>query len=520
MASDLLVMSNIHKSFPGVKALDEVNFSLKAGEVHALIGENGAGKSTLMKILTGVYKMDEGEILLEGEAVHINKTIDAQNLGISIIYQEFNLFPHLTVAENLYIRREPRKLAKWIIDDKAQRQKTREMLAEIHLDLDPNRKVNTLSVAQQQMLEIAKALALNAKIVIMDEPTSALTDAEIENLFRIIHELKRRKVGIVYISHRLEELQHIADRVTVLRDGKFVGTVDYKDTSVRELVRMMVGRELGDYFPERTAKPSVVRMMVGRELGDYFPERTAKPSDVLLEVHGLTRKKVIEDISFNLHRGEILGVAGLMGAGRTEMARALFGADHVDSGEILLEGELIQIKSPFDAIRHGIGYLTEDRKRDGLTMGLNVKENIALASIKDFTKWGGRMDDGRIGEVSKEYVDQLQIKTPSLNQLVKFLSGGNQQKVILARWLCKGTKILIFDEPTRGIDVGAKREIYNLMNQLTADGHAIIMISSELPEILGMSDRILIMHEGKVAGITDCASATEESIMYLATGGR
>jgi ribose transport system ATP-binding protein len=498
MASDLLVMSNIHKSFPGVKALDEVNFSLKAGEVHALIGENGAGKSTLMKILTGVYKMDEGEILLEGEAVHINKTIDAQNLGISIIYQEFNLFPHLTVAENLYIRREPRKLAKWIIDDKAQRQKTREMLAEIHLDLDPNRKVNTLSVAQQQMLEIAKALALNAKIVIMDEPTSALTDAEIENLFRIIHELKRRKVGIVYISHRLEELQHIADRVTVLRDGKFVGTVDYKETSVRELVRMMVGRELGD----------------------YFPERTAKPSDVLLEVHGLTRKKVIEDISFNLHRGEILGVAGLMGAGRTEMARALFGADHVDSGEILLEGELIQIKSPFDAIRHGIGYLTEDRKRDGLTMGLNVKENIALASIKDFTKWGGRMDDGRIGEVSKEYVDQLQIKTPSLNQLVKFLSGGNQQKVILARWLCKGTKILIFDEPTRGIDVGAKREIYNLMNQLTADGHAIIMISSELPEILGMSDRILTMHEGKVAGITDRASATEESIMYLATGGR
>lgn len=498
MASDLLVMSNIHKSFPGVKALDEVNFSLKAGEVHALIGENGAGKSTLMKILTGVYKMDEGEILLEGEAVHINKTIDAQNLGISIIYQEFNLFPHLTVAENLYIRREPRKLAKWIIDDKAQRQKTREMLAEIHLDLDPNRKVNTLSVAQQQMLEIAKALALNAKIVIMDEPTSALTDAEIENLFRIIHELKRRKVGIVYISHRLEELKYIADRVTVLRDGKFVGAVDYKETSVRELVRMMVGRELGD----------------------YFPERTAKPSDVLLEVHGLTRKKVIEDISFTLHRGEILGVAGLMGAGRTEMARALFGADHVDSGEILLEGELIQIKSPFDAIRHGIGYLTEDRKRDGLTMGLNVKENIALASIKDFTKWGGRMDDGRIGEVSKEYVDQLQIKTPSLNQLVKFLSGGNQQKVILARWLCKGTKILIFDEPTRGIDVGAKREIYNLMNQLTADGHAIIMISSELPEILGMSDRILTMHEGKVAGITDRASATEESIMYLATGGR
>ncbi len=498
MEPDLLVMKNIHKSFPGVKALDDVGFSLKAGEVHALLGENGAGKSTLMKVLTGVYRMDEGEILLEGEEVHIQKAIDAQNLGISIIYQEFNLFPHLTVAENLYIRREPRKRAKWVIDDKAQRKMAREMLAEIHLDLDPNRKVNTLSVAQQQMLEIAKALALNAKIVIMDEPTSALTDAEIENLFHIIHELKKRQVGIVYISHRLEELQHIADRVTVLRDGKFVGMVDYKDTSVRELVRMMVGRELGD----------------------YFPERSVKPSDVLLEVNGLTRKKVIEDINFTLHRGEILGVAGLMGAGRTEMARALFGADHADSGEILLEGEPIQIRSPFDAIRHGIGYLTEDRKRDGLTMGLNVKENITLASIKDFTKWGGRMDEGRITQASREYVDQLQIKTPSLNQLVKFLSGGNQQKVILARWLCKGTKILIFDEPTRGIDVGAKREIYNLMNQLTAEGHAIIMISSELPEILGMSDRILTMHEGKVAGITDRASATEESIMYLATGGR
>ncbi|MFA5469068.1 MAG: sugar ABC transporter ATP-binding protein [Sphaerochaetaceae bacterium] len=498
MVPDLLVMKNIHKSFPGVKALDAVDFSLKRGEVHALIGENGAGKSTLMKILTGVYRMDAGTIQLEGEEVQINKTIDAQHLGISIIYQEFNLFPHLTVSENLFIRREPRKLTKWIIDDKTQRQMTREMLSEVHLDLDPNRKVNTLSVAQQQMLEIAKALSLKAKIVIMDEPTSALTDAEIENLFRLIHELKQRQVGIIYISHRLEELRHIADRVTVLRDGKFVGTVDYQGTTVRDLVKMMVGRELGDFFPDRTAK-------VG---------------EPLLEVQGLTRKRVIKDISFTLHKGEILGVAGLMGAGRTEMARALFGADQKDGGEILLEGEIIQIKSPSDAIRYGIGYLTEDRKRDGLTLGLNVKENITLASIKDFTKRGGHMNDGRIAQVSREYVNQLQIKTPSLEQLVKFLSGGNQQKVILARWLCKGTRILIFDEPTRGIDVGAKREIYTLMNRLTGEGHAIIMISSELPEILGMSDRILIMHEGAVAGIMDRASATEESIMYLATGGR
>ncbi len=498
MGEQLLVMKNIHKTFPGVKALDAVDFSLHAGEVHALLGENGAGKSTLMKVLTGVYHMDEGSIELEGKPVRINKALDAQHLGISIIYQEFNLFPHLTVAENLFIRREPKKYAKWIIDDKTQQEMTLSMLDQVHLKLDVNRKVNTLSVAQQQMLEIAKALSLNAKIMIMDEPTSALTEAEIENLFSLILELKKRNVGVIYISHRLEELSHIADRVTVMRDGKHVGTVDYKDTSIRTLVKMMVGRELGD----------------------YFPKRTTMPDEVILDVRNLERKGVVKDISFQLHKGEILGVAGLMGAGRTEMARALFGADPKDGGEVIIEGKIVVIRSPKDAIRHGIGYLTEDRKKDGLTLGLNVKDNITLASIKEFSVLFGHMDDRRISRTATEYVNQLQIKTPSLEQLVKFLSGGNQQKVILARWLCKESKILIFDEPTRGIDVGAKREIYELMNHLTQEGHAIIMISSELPEVLGMSDRIMVMHEGRVADILDRATATEESIMYLATGGR
>lgn len=498
MESNLLFMRNISKHFPGVQALDSVDFSLRSGEVHALIGENGAGKSTLMKILTGVHHMDKGSIELEGEEVHISKALAAQNLGISIIYQEFNLFPHLSVSENLFIRREPRKWTNWIIDDAAQKEQATKMLENIKLDIDPDRKVETLSVAQQQMLEIAKALSLNAKIIIMDEPTSALTEGEIENLFRLIHELKKQGVGVIYISHRLEELSHIADRVTVMRDGKYVGTVDYKDTTTRELVRMMVGRELGN----------------------YFPTRNTMPGDTLLQVKNLTRKGVLKDISFTLRYGEILGISGLMGAGRTELARSLFGADPTDTKEILMDGMPLSIESPRDAIRYGIGYLTEDRKKDGLALGLGVKSNISMASIQEFSKFFGHMDDSRIDQVSQDYVDQLHIKTPHLDQLLKNLSGGNQQKVILARWLCKESKILIFDEPTRGIDVGAKREIYELMNNLVAEGHSIIMISSELPEILGMSDRVIIMHEGKIAGILDREDATEESIMYLATGGR
>ncbi len=498
MKRELLVMKNIDKSFPGVHALDHVNFDLRSGEVHALLGENGAGKSTLMKILTGVYQMDGGEIEVAGEPVTITNAGDAQKLGISIIYQEFNLFPHLSVAENLFIKREPRKYGKWILDGKKLHEQSEELLQRIQLNLDPARPVSSLSVAQQQMVEIAKALSLNAKIMIMDEPTSALTDHEIENLFSLILQLKKQNVGIVYISHRLEELSHIADRVTVLRDGKYVGTVNYSDTTTRELVSMMVGRELSEYFPQR-------------EHAYGAP---------ILEVEGLSRKGAVNDVSFTLHEGEILGVSGLMGAGRTEMARLLFGADRKDGGTVTFKGEQIEISSPGDAIKRGIGYLTEDRKRDGLTLGLNVKDNITMASIKEYASMLGVMNEGKIEKATSEYVDQLSIKTPSLEQLLRNLSGGNQQKVILARWLCKGSKILIFDEPTRGIDVGAKQEIYELMNSLVKEGHSIIMISSELPEILGMSDRILVMHEGRVAGILDGPSATEESIMYLATGGK
>ncbi len=498
MEPDLLTMKNIHKAFPGVQALDAVDFSLRSGEVHALLGENGAGKTTLMKVLTGVYRMDEGSIEIDGEPAHIMRTVDAQNLGISIIYQEFNLFPHLTVAENLFIRREPKKYTKWFLDGAAQKQQTIEVLKSIDLDLDPDRRVNTLSVAQQQMLEIAKALSLNARIMIMDEPTSALTESEIENLFRLIRQLRERGVGVVYISHRLEELGHIADRVTVMRDGKHVKTLSYADVTTRDLVNMMVGRELGD----------------------YFPKRKRQEGSVVLSVRNLSREGVLHGISFDLHQGEVLGIAGLMGAGRTEMARSLFGADPKHAGEVVLEGKVLNIHSPRDAIRHGIGYLTEDRKKDGLALGLNIKENVALASIKKYSNWFGHMDDASIESVSTHYVDALKIKTPSLDQLLKNLSGGNQQKVILARWLCKESRILIIDEPTRGIDVGAKREIYELINTLVAEGHSIIMISSELPEILGMSDRILVMHEGAIAGELDGKDATEEAIMYLATGGQ
>jgi len=491
-------MKNIDKSFPGVHALDQVNFTLRAGEVHALLGENGAGKSTLMKVLTGVYRMDEGSIELDGIPVSITNASDAQKLGISIIYQEFNLFPHLSIAENLFIRREPTMYGKWVLNNKQLHQQSEELLSRINLHLDPTRLISSLSVAQQQMVEIAKALSLNARIMIMDEPTSALTDNEIESLFTLIHQLKKQGVGIVYISHRLEELAHIADRVTVMRDGKHVGTLNYSDTDTRQLVRMMVGREIGDYFPER--------------------KRTLGPK--VLEVDKLQRKGVVHDVSFDLHEGEILGVAGLMGAGRTEMARLLFGADRKDSGTVTYEGHHIEIMSPNDAIKKGIGYLTEDRKRDGLTLGLNVKDNVVMASIKEYSSLLGVMNESQIEKTSTKYVNQLSIKTPSLEQHLRNLSGGNQQKVILARWLCKGSKVLIFDEPTRGIDVGAKREIYELMNTLVNEGHSIIMISSELPEVLGMSDRILVMHEGKVAGILDGAAATEESVMYLATGGK
>lgn len=496
MSDALLAMKHVTKRFPGVIALDNVSFDLHRGEVHALLGENGAGKSTLMKILSGVYTCDEGEIILDGKKVTIDTPIQAGLLGIAIIHQEFNLFPDLTVEENIFIGREFYKHHRWILDEPAQRQAVLDILAMLNLNIDPTRRITQLTVAQQQMVEIAKALSVNAKILIMDEPTAALTESEIASLFNVIELLKSQGVAIVYISHRLEELALIADRATVMRDGKYIGTVDYTTVRIERLIAMMVGRELGDIYPARAVTPG---------------------NEVVLAVDNLGRKGVLQNVSFVLRRGEILGIAGLMGAGRTEVARALFGADPVDSGEIRLFGRSVKIDSVHSAIAHGIGYLTEDRKRDGLALGLSVGVNIMLSSYSRYANAWGIINEQRCNGVSEKLRQQLHIKTPGLEQLAVNLSGGNQQKIIIAKWLCRNSEILIFDEPTRGIDVGAKLEIYDLINRLTQEGKSIIMISSELPEILGMCDRILVMRQGQITAELPAAQADQESIMKFAT---
>lgn len=497
MSSYLVDMENIDKSFPGVHALDHVSFQLKAGEVHALLGENGAGKSTLMKILTGVYQKDEGTIKLDGREVEIDSPRSAQDLGISIIHQEFNLLPHLTVAQNIFIGREPRKV-KGILDEKKINEDAEKILKKLNLNLKPTDIVKELSVAQQQMVEIAKAISVDSKVLIMDEPTAALTDSEVEKLFEIIKAFRDEGIGIVYISHKLEELEHIVDRVTVMRDGQYIGTVNFKDTTLDELIQMMVGRDLEDQYPEKYAK-------IG---------------DTILEVKNISRENVLDNVSFKLRKGEILGIAGLMGSGRTELARAIFGADSIDSGEVYLHGKKIDVTCPGDAISGGIGYLSEDRKRDGLALGLDVEDNIVLASFNDFANKFGVIQKDRTFEESKKQVKDLKVKTPSLTQKVGNLSGGNQQKVIIGKWLCKDMEVFIFDEPTRGIDVGAKYEVYSLMNELADKGVGIIMISSELPEVLGMSDRVLVMCEGRIAAELDIKDANQETIMYYATGGK
>lgn len=493
----LISMENISKSFPGVKALDQVSFQLKAGEVHALLGENGAGKSTLMKVLTGVYHKDEGVIKINGKEVDIADPKTAQELGISIIHQEFNLLPHLTVAQNIFIGREPRKV-KGVLDEKKLNEDAKNILKRLDLALEPTDIVKDLSVAEQQMVEIAKAISVDSRVLIMDEPTAALTEGEVKKLFRIIKTFRDEGIGIVYISHKMEEFQHIVDRATVMRDGQYIGTVNFKETTLDHLIQMMVGRDLKDQYPEKYAK-------IGENL---------------LEVKNISRQNVLDNISFNLRKGEILGIAGLMGSGRTELARAIFGADPIDKGEIYLHGKKVNIHSPGDAISEGIGYLSEDRKRDGLALGLDVEDNIVLASLKDFTnKLGIVQRDKTLKECEKQVKD-LKVKTPSLAQKVSNLSGGNQQKVIIGKWLCKNMEVFIFDEPTRGIDVGAKYEVYNLMNQLADDGAGIIMISSELPEILGMSDRVLVMCEGRITAELDIEEADQETIMFYATGGK
>lgn len=496
MSETFLQMKHITKRFPGVLALNDVQFSLRRGEVHALLGENGAGKSTLMKILSGVYQPDEGEIIFEDKPVSFSDPLSAQNVGITIIHQEFNLFPELTVEENIFIGREFCKKNRWRLDEKQQRQATIEILQKLNLAIKPDTLVADLTVAQQQMVEIAKAISVNARILIMDEPTAALTETEIESLFRVTRLMKEQGTGIVYISHRLEELALIADRATVMRDGQYISTVDYECVKISDLIAMMVGRDLGNIYPRREA------------LQQRIP---------VLEVNGLTRKGVLNDINFTLYRGEILGFAGLMGAGRTELARAIFGADSIDSGTLKLNGKETVIKDISDAIQQGISYLTEDRKKEGLALNLSVERNIMLGNYPEYSDRFGNVDSRRCQQTSEEQVKALRIKTPNLEQAALNLSGGNQQKIIIARWVCKDTDILIFDEPTRGIDVGAKLEIYELMNRLVAKGKSIIMISSELPEVLGMCDRILVMRSGRITGELSAKEATQEKIMQYAT---
>lgn len=497
IGEELLRLEGISKSFPGVKALDNVHMDVRKGEVHALLGENGAGKSTLMKILSGAYTRDAGEIFWEGKQIDIRSPKEAQDLGIGIIYQEFNLIPQLSIAENVWIGREPlanRSLR--MIDWPLMYRRTRELLDELHLSLDPRRPVAGLGVAQQQLVEIAKALSLETKLLIMDEPTSALSDREIEQLFSVIERLRARGVAIVFISHHLDEVEHICDRGTVLRDGAYVDTIDLEGVSEEEIIRLMVGRNLDQQFPK-------VQTSRGPEA---------------LRVEGLSRTGVLHDISFTAYAGEILGIAGLVGAGRTETVRAIFGADPIDAGRIWIFGREQKITSPEAAIKAGMGLLPEDRKQQGLVLKLSVRENIALASLSQLVSRGLlRLRDE--DKQAEQYVKSLKIRTPGIYQLVQFLSGGNQQKVVLAKWLASRSKILIFDEPTRGIDVGAKVEVYNLMNALVQQGAAVIMVSSEMPELLGMSDRIIVMHEGRITAEMTRDEATQEKVLAAAMGG-
>ena len=491
----IITVRELSKSFPGVRALDRVHFELRPGEVHALMGENGAGKSTLMKILAGVYEKDAGEVLLDGQPIDVKGPAHANSLGICIIHQELHLMPHLTAAQNVYIGREPHKLRGLWLDEEQLNRNAAELFRRIHLDVAPTTRISTLTVARQQMVEIAKALSHKSRVLIMDEPTAALNDKEIEELFRIVRQLRSEGVGIVYISHKMDEIQRIADRITVMRDGRTIDTV-----------------------PAATPMAKIISMMVGRELQSSqraIPDLSAAP--VVLEVKGLQRGRLVRDVSFQVRRGEIVGFAGLMGAGRTEVMRAIFGADRLEAGEIHVHGRRVHVREPYDAVAAGIGYLSEDRKNFGLATGMDVEANITLPSLSRWVKARFFLNRGASAAISQEMVGKLRIKTPSIHQLSKLLSGGNQQKVVIAKWLVRDCDILIFDEPTRGIDVGAKAEIYALLNDLAAQGRAIIVISSELPEVLQLSHRILVMCEGRITGEVHGAEATQENLMALAT---
>ena len=494
--SDLCVeLQGIDKAFPGVLALRNVDFELRVGEVHALMGENGAGKSTLMKILTGVYQPDAGKILMGGKEVSIPDPRHAQDLGISIIHQELNLMNHLTVAQNIFIGREARRGFGLFVDEDRLNADAAEIFRSMKIDIDPRAEVGDLTVARQQLVEIAKAISFKSKVLIMDEPTSALNDNEVNGLFDIISKLKAQGVAIVYITHKMDEVKRIADRITVMRDGLMIETLPAEGTSIGTIISLMVGRELTEG---------------GRS-------RSGASTEEILRVEGLNRGDVIRNVSFTLRKGEILGFAGLMGAGRTEVARAIFGADPIESGEIFIKGTKHLVRSPTDAVRLGLAYLSEDRKRFGMVTSMSVRDNVTIASWSRFAKAKFWMRDGQLRKISGHYVDLLRIKTPSVDQESRLLSGGNQQKVVIAKWLLRDCDILFFDDPTRGIDIGAKAEIYKLLQSLADQGKAIVVISSELPEVLRLSHRIIVMCEGRITGEIDGAAATQEDIMTLAT---
>ena len=485
-------MKGIGKSFPGVKALQGVNLTVRAGQVHALLGENGAGKSTLIKILSGAYTKDEGQIFFEGKPVEIRNPQDAEALGIATIYQEFNLARNLTVAENIFLGHLPTK--GFAVDWALVKSRSQEILDSLGVSFSVDTLTSTLSVAEQQLVEIAKSLNRKTRILIMDEPSAVLGEKDLEKLFDVVRSLQKQGIGIVYISHRMKEIYQLADEVTVLKDGRYVDTRNLSEVSMDELVKLMIGRDLTD----------------------VYPPRTPVPGDVLLEVNNVARCKLVHDISFKLHAGEIIGFAGITGSGRTELVRSIFGADSY-TGEIKLYGKPYKPRSPADAIRNGIALVTEDRKAQGLLLKLNVTVNTTISGLKQLSRYGV-LQLSRELTLVKKFITDLKIKTPSPNFIVVNMSGGNQQKVILARWLSVGTRIFIMDEPTRGIDIGSKSEIYQIMNELTKQGVGIIMISSELPEILGMSDRIMVMREGTIVRELSRAEASEETVMNYAVG--
>jgi len=489
-------MKGIDKSFGTNQVLKDAGFVLGDGEVHALMGENGAGKSTLMKILTGVYTKDAGQIFVDGKEVDYKNPQEAEKAGIVFIHQELNVLFDLTVEENLFIGKEIKK-GFGICDQKAMRRKAEEALKNLGVSISPKETMSNLSVGQQQMIEICKALMVDAKVIIMDEPTAALTQSETKVLFEVIESLRKKGVSMVYISHRMEEIFELCDRISVLRDGTYVGTKNIPETNMNEIVKMMIGREIGERYPVRNTE-------IGEEV---------------LRVEGLTKQGVFQNASFAVHAGEVLGVSGLMGAGRTEIMQAIFGNLPYESGKIFINGKEVKIKSPQEAIRHGIGFITEDRKTEGLLLEKSIEENVALTNLGSISKSGGVMVKKQEQELSKRAIEELHIRCFGAQHECNNLSGGNQQKVVFAKWIYTNPKILILDEPTRGVDIGAKKEIYTIINQLAAKGVAIIMVSSELPEVLGMSDRVMVVREGVVRGIINKEEANQENVMTLATGG-